>query len=218
MKPFSELSWKEKTFIELMVFRCQVGFISCEEFLKYCNELTGFNFGNSVWYLDNLQGEFLYIHPKNIVDKMKDYVVSEIEPVKVFPVRFIERMEANKIPISKDHVTMMSRAKALQQVSGSEKYKYLKPARVKRDIKFTVPTVEMVFQFMKEKTSSTSYATIYSQKFFNYYSIRDWKIQGKKQMENWKLSVAGWVERNFDQIPIILDEPEENSKDWETEV
>jgi len=216
MKQFSELSYTQRSFIDLMVFRCQVGFIDCDEFRKYFREITGFNYGNTVWYENALQSEFLFTHPKNLVDKTKDYVVSEIPSVTVFPVRFIERMEACKIPISKDHVTMMSRAKVLQQVSGSEKYKYLKPARVKRDVKFEIPTLEMVFEFMKEKTGSTSYATISSKKFINYYSLKNWKIKGRKQMENWKISASGWIERNYDQIPIILDEPEESSKDWET--
>ena len=217
MKPFEELSHAQRLFVELMVFRCQAGFIGCQDFLNYCCELIGIAYGKKMRCDDEMQGEFLYIQQKILGDTLKDYTTPvQIEPSRVFPVRFIERMEANKIPISKEHVTMMSRAKILHQVPGSERYKYLKPARVKRDIKFIIPTLEMVFEYMKECSKSTEFSRISSKDFYEYYARNNWKIKGKKLMENWKLSASRWITNNFNQVPLIFDEPEESSKDWET--
>lgn len=62
--------------------------------------------------------------------------------------------------------------------------------------RFTVPTVEEVDAYAKEK----GYAGFSAQRFVDYYESKGWVV-GKSPMKDWKAAVRGWASRDGDQKP-----------------
>lgn len=65
---------------------------------------------------------------------------------------------------------------------------------IKQPKKATIPTIQEVDQYSKEKCQSVN-----PQTFFNYYTEGEWKDGNGKQVKNWKLKMQTWHSRNIER-------------------
>ena len=59
----------------------------------------------------------------------------------------------------------------------------------KKEVDFSVPSIESVQLFFQEKNISS----IEAEKYFNYYTSKGWLIGGKTQMKDWKAAARNWI-------------------------
>lgn len=69
-----------------------------------------------------------------------------------------------------------------------------KPARKPRAT-FTKPSIEDLCGFMIEKGCTNDYAKRESEKFWNFYESKNWKV-GKEKMSVWKSACSNWIKNN----------------------
>ncbi len=57
--------------------------------------------------------------------------------------------------------------------------------------KFIKPTLKEVYDYMVKKKFQS--AKVESEKFINFYEVKDWKITKKLSMKNWESAVDNWI-------------------------
>ena len=57
--------------------------------------------------------------------------------------------------------------------------------------KFIKPTLKEVYDYMVEQKFQS--AKVESEKFINFFEVKDWKIFKKLSMEDWKSAVSNWI-------------------------
>jgi hypothetical protein len=60
---------------------------------------------------------------------------------------------------------------------------------------FTKPTVDELKEFMLEKKCTFEFAKVESEKFWNFYESKNWKV-GKEKMSVWKSACSNWIKNN----------------------
>jgi len=70
-----------------------------------------------------------------------------------------------------------------------------KKAERKPRVTFTKPNIDEIKSFMLEKNCTSVYAIRESEKFWNFYESKNWKV-GKEKMSVWKSACSNWIKNN----------------------
>ena len=70
-----------------------------------------------------------------------------------------------------------------------------KPKAVIERKTFEKPTINAIREFMLEKQCPVSFAKIESEKMWNFYESKNWKV-GKEKMSVWKSACSNWIKNN----------------------
>ena len=84
---------------------------------------------------------------------------------------------------------------ALNKRKGKEK----ESIREKSNKRFTPPTQDDVFNYMKSKGLKQSLCNTHSMKFWNHYESNGWRV-GKNKMSKWRSAATKWIAEDLEKI------------------
>jgi len=137
------------------------------------------------------------------------YEMHRDKTVFVFPRKIVSTLKEIEFPILDTLLNFVKKEKL--DIPGIDTVKVKKTK-----LGFIEPSINEVFEYMREVSKSTHFATIESTAFFDHYSSVGWKTTGGAAIKDWKAACRKWERNNFNKTKKIPDNTVNSL--WKSEV